>query len=86
MANRSLGAWLRENSERYLMEAAQEDMAQRYLDRAGPVGPPGLDVFFWRRIFVPVYRRIPWSLRQKIIQTMPGSHRQTWHRRSPPTD
>lgn len=80
-----MGEWLRGNSERYLLEAAQEKMAERYLDRAGPVGGFGLEAIFWRRLFVPVYRRIPWPIRQKVIQAMPGSHKQTWHGRSPPS-
>ena len=52
--------WLRGNSERYLLESAQAEMARRYLDRPGPPAEPGLGPLFWRRVFVPVYRRLPW--------------------------
>ena len=72
------GEWLRSNSEHYLLEAAQEDMARRYLDPDRQPSGHGRDAFFWRRMFVPVYRRVPWTLRNTIIQLMPGSHRKTW--------
>jgi hypothetical protein len=79
----SFNEWLRSNSERYLMEAAQEDQARR---RGLP--PPRSDrgpmAFFWRRIFVPVYRLLPWSLRRFIMHLMPGSHRRRWEERAPP--
>jgi hypothetical protein len=81
MARRTFGEWLRSNSERYLLEAAQEEMARRYLGRGGPVGAKGPVAFFWRRVYVPVYRRIPWSVRHRIIRTMPGSHRRHWQGR-----
>lgn len=68
--------WLRGNAERYLLLASQEEMARRYLQREGPVGRQN---FFWRRLFVPVYRVLPWGLRRKIMSAMPGSHRQ-WSR------
>jgi hypothetical protein len=34
-------------------------------------------------MFVPVYRRLPWSARRFTIGLMPGSHRQHWTQ--PPT-
>jgi hypothetical protein len=68
--------WLRGNAERHLLLASQEEMARRYLQREGPVGRQGL---FWRRLFVPVYRVLPWGLRRRIMSAMPGSHRQ-WSR------
>ena len=70
--------WVRSNSQKYLLEAAQEDLAFRYLNRPAPVSPPGLQVFFWKRLFVPLYRRLPWNLRRAIILAMPGSQRQGW--------
>ena len=84
LAVRRFPEWLRRNSERYLMEAAQEELSRRYLGRGGPVGSGGPGVFFWRRIFVPVYRRIPWGWRRAIILALPGSHRRRWQDRSPP--
>ena len=76
--------WLRHNSERYLLEAAQEKLARRYLARPGPAHPGGPADFFWRRVFVPVYRLLPWRLRQSVIVALPGSHRRHWEQRSPP--
>lgn len=70
--------WVRTNSQKYLLEAAQTDLAFRDLNRPGPVSPPGLQVFFWKRLFVPLYRRIPWNIRRAIILAMPGSQRQGW--------
>lgn len=76
--------WLRRNSERYLLEAAQERLARRYLGREGPVGRGGSGDVFWRWVFVPVYRRLPWRLRQAVIVALPGSHRRRWSGLSPP--
>jgi len=77
--NRFFG-WLRRNAERHLLMAAQADMAGRYLQRGGPVSDQS---FFWRRVFVPAYRLLPWRLRHRIMTAMPGSHRQ-WSRRARP--
>jgi hypothetical protein len=79
----SFSQWLRSNSERYLLERAQAEMAMRYLGRPGPVTERGLGPLFWRRVFVPVYRRLPWGLRRAAIQAMPGSHRRRWQARGP---
>jgi hypothetical protein len=76
--------WVRRNSEKYLLEAAQADLARRYLGRPGPVGRRGLQELFWKRLFVPIYRRLPWKVRHAIILGMPGSHRRSWQRRGPP--
>jgi hypothetical protein len=70
--------WLRRNSEHYLIEAAQADMARRYLGRMPDHSGEGLVPAFWRRVYVPVYRRIPWAVRRRLIVAMPGSHRRTW--------
>lgn len=75
-----LSQWVRRNSQKYLLEAAQTELASRYLGQPGPVSNPGLQVFFWKRIFVPLYRRLPWSIRHAIILAMPGSQRQGWPR------
>ena len=75
--------WLRRNAEHYLLEAAQIDMAKKYRDGSGPVLAPARGALFWRRIFVPVYRLLPWSVRRAIMRAMPGSHRRSWERRQP---
>ena len=74
--------WVREVSEAHLMAAAQRTVGQRY--GVPPAPPPrGLDIF-WQRVYVPVYRRLPWSVRATVMRRMPGSHRQRWTPRPPP--
>jgi len=69
--------WIRSNSERFLIEAAQRRAAEGYFGKSAlPPRPTGQ--LFWRRVFVPIYRRLPWSLRLTVIRTMPGSHRKRW--------
>ena len=75
--------WLRSNSEHYLLEAAQRDMARRH-GRPPPAGRRGPMAFLWRRVFTPLYRLLPWGLRRRIIQAMPWSHRRRWVGRAPP--
>jgi hypothetical protein len=78
----SFAEWLRSNSEHYLMEASQRDMARKY----------GLPVreertfrtMFWRLAYVPIYRGVPWSIRKLLMILMPGSHRRRWEDRAPP--
>ena len=63
------------------MIAAHEQVARRYGGRYGgrvPRPPRGLAELFWLRLFAPAYRALPWSLRRRIMQSMPGSHRQQW--------
>lgn len=69
--------WLRTNSQKYLLEATQADLARRH-GRSGPVGRKTPQVIFWKYVFVPLYRRLPWSVKHKVITAMPGSHRQSW--------
>jgi hypothetical protein len=82
--------WLRVNSQHYLLEASEREMAQRYLGAAPPVADDGLEALFWRKVFVPVYRAVPWRWRRWIMQMMPGSHRRqcsywpAWKGRAPP--
>jgi hypothetical protein len=77
--------WLRRNSEDYLLEAAQRDMARKYLGRPGPVNQRGSTGWFWRHLFTPAYRLLPWWFRRRVIQLMPGSHRRRWMGRAPPS-
>ncbi len=69
-----LAAWLRKNSERYLMQSAQVRVAKKY---SLPV-PEVSGSIFWRFVFVPVYRVLPWGVRRPIMIALPGSHRQRW--------
>jgi hypothetical protein len=75
--------WVRSNSEHYLLEAAQRDMARRY-GRRPPAGRRGPMAFLWRHVFTPLYRLLPWGFRRWVIQAMPGSHRRRWVGRAPP--
>ena len=70
--------WLRTNSQKYLLEAVQAELAQRYLGRPPPVGPRNPHVIFWKYLFVPLYRRLPWGIKHFVILAMPGSHRRHW--------
>ncbi|MGH2708191.1 MAG: hypothetical protein ACRDJF_03640 [Actinomycetota bacterium] len=76
--------WLRQNSERYLLEDAQREMARKYLGQEPPRARSGPRTLFWRRVYVPVYRRLPWGVRRALIVAMPGSHRRRWGGRAPP--
>jgi hypothetical protein len=76
----SFAHWLRSNSEHYLLLDAQARAAQQH-GLAPPPPPRRTRELFWRRVFVPIYRRLPWSVRRFSIALMPGSHRQQW---SPP--
>jgi hypothetical protein len=73
----SFSHWLRDNAEHYLMVAAQDRVALEHGARR-PRPPRGLRDLFWLRVFAPVYRALPWSLRHRIMLAMPGSHRQHW--------
>ena len=69
--------WVRRVSEEQLLTAAQKVVAQRY-GVAPPPRPAGADIF-WQKVYAPVFYALPYALRAKVANTMPGSHRQTWH-------
>lgn len=73
--------WLRSVSERQLMTAAQTVVARRY-GVTPPPPPTGSDVF-WQKVYVPVYYRLSWKYRARVMRLMPGSHRRTWTPRPP---
>jgi hypothetical protein len=78
---KSFGEWLRENAQKYLLEAAADEMAANYPDFcAKPYREKGFIPFFWRNIFVPIYSKIPWSIRRKIIllSSYPRGERPHW--------
>jgi hypothetical protein len=79
--NKSFSQWLRKNAERYLLEAAADDIAAKYPEMcAKPFREKGFGPLFWRDIFVPIYSKIPWSIRRKIIliTSYPGGKRPNW--------
>jgi hypothetical protein len=61
---------LRERSELYLRVMAMEDVRRRY-PQAGTQSAafPPMPVF-WRRVFVPLYRRVPWPLKQRLMRAL----------------
>ena len=76
--------WLRSNSEHYLLLDAQARVAAQY-GRPPPPAPRGPREMFWRQVFAPTYRRLPWKIRLALINRMPGSHRRDWSSRPVPT-
>lgn len=83
MTGVAFAEWLRTNSQHYLLEASEREMAERYLGTAPPLVGGGAGALFWRRIFVPAYRLVPWAWRRRVMAMMPGSHRRTWSYRPP---
>jgi hypothetical protein len=60
---------LRAQSEHHLRLAAMEDLRRRHPDAtAAPYHPPG--AVFWRWVFVPLYRRLPWSAKQRAMTAL----------------
>jgi hypothetical protein len=73
-------AWLRSNAEHYLLVAAQERVGRKYAYEV-PAPPRRAKDRIFLSVFVPIYRRLPWNLRQAVLRRMPGSHRRTWEQR-----
>jgi hypothetical protein len=73
--------WTRENAQHYLLRDAQARIARSL----GVQPPPPAGGFFWKRIFVPLYRLTPWPIRRRFMLAMPGSHRKEWPSSSPPS-
>ena len=60
---------LRQRSEYALRLAALDEVGRRYPSRTAqpalpPVGP------FWRFVFVPLFRRVPWAFRQRAMRRL----------------
>jgi len=73
----SFTQWLRSNSEHYLLQDSQAQMSKR-TGSPMPVKPKTFKDHFFRQLFAPIYRLLPWSIRRRTIQALPGSHRQEW--------
>jgi hypothetical protein len=61
---------LRERSEYELRLSAMEDVGRRFPEAlvrkaAMPRGGP-----FWRLVFVPLYRRVPWHVKHRAMQRL----------------
>ena len=60
---------LRQRSEYALRLAALDDVGRRYPSRTAmsalpPAGP------FWRYLFVPLFRRVPWSYKRQAMRRL----------------
>jgi hypothetical protein len=69
--------WVRQTSERNLMIDAQDRIGCK-LGARRPAAPRGAEEIFWRRVYVPLFHRLPQSVRHAMIARMPGSHRKRW--------
>jgi len=82
----SFSTWLRSNSEHYLLRDSQARLSQTY---GLPTPPPergGPSQLFWTRVFVPVYRLMPWAVVRRVMGLIPGSHRKAWAKQPPRHD
>jgi hypothetical protein len=62
-------ARLREQAEHHLRIAAMEDLGRRHPQATtAPHKPRG--GYFWRLVFVPLYRRVPWEAKQKAMRAL----------------
>jgi hypothetical protein len=68
--------WVRSTSEHHLLVAAQAKVARR--NGLVPPKPKGAAIF-WQKVYAPVFYALPYSLRARVANRMPGSHRRTWH-------
>ncbi len=60
---------LREHSEYVLRLAAMDEVARRYPDKVTRSALPPENAF-WRRVFVPLYHRVPWSFKQNAMRRL----------------
>lgn len=58
---------LRDRAEHHLRLAAMEDLRRRHPAGTTPAyDEPG--ALFWRRVFVPLYRRVPWHVKERAMR------------------
>lgn len=72
----SFPRWVRSTSEHHLLVAAQAKVARK--NGLKPPRPRGAAIF-WQKVYAPAFHALPYPLRAKVANAMPGSHRQTWH-------
>jgi len=70
----TFSTWLRSNAQHYLLQDAHVRIARRH----GIAPPPVRGHWFWTKMFVPIYRALPWAVRRRVMVQMPGSHRKQW--------
>ncbi len=59
---------LRERSEHYLMQAAMKDVGEGGPSIVAPYRKRG--GLLWRVVFVPLYRRMPWPVKQRAMAAL----------------
>jgi hypothetical protein len=60
---------LRERAEHHLRLAAMDDLRARHPRATTPPHRPG-GAWFWRLVFVPLYRRVPWELKRRAMRAL----------------
>jgi hypothetical protein len=60
---------LRKHSEHVLRLAAMDDIARRYPGMVTKSALPRENAF-WRLLFVPLYRRVPWSFKRGAMRRL----------------
>ena len=60
---------LRARSEHVLRMAAMDDVARRYPRRTVP-SAQSAEGPFWRFVFVPLYRRVPWEFKRSAMRRL----------------
>jgi hypothetical protein len=60
---------LREQAEHHLRVAAMEDLRGRHPQATTAPHRAG-GAYFWRLVFVPLYRRVPWEVKQKAMRAL----------------
>ena len=59
---------LRDRSEHYLMQAAVRDLGAGAPGTVAPYRERGGRL--WRLVFVPLYRRVPWTLKRRAMEAL----------------
>jgi hypothetical protein len=60
---------LRRHSEHVLRLAAMDEIGRRYPGKVTKSALPKENAF-WRFVFVPLYRRVPWSFKQNAMRRL----------------
>ncbi len=76
----SFPRWVRSTSEHHLLAVAQAQVARR--NGLTAPKPQGIDIF-WQKVYAPLFYLLPYPLRAKVANAMPGSHRRTWTPQAP---
>ena len=61
---------LRERSEYELRMAAMEDVGRRFPEASVRKAASPRGGLFWRFVFVPLYRRVPWHVKHRAMQRL----------------